>query len=251
MILCIMTDPSRTAAELFDEDMAAAYDRRNSGLKPISDCLHFLMDLTLADLPSPARVLCIGVGTGAEIFALAEKHPGWSFVGVDPSAAMLEAGRRRLEAAGLLDRCRLIQGYVEDVADCEFDAAVALLVAHFIKLPERPAFYRAVCQRLRPGGRFLSAEIAGDLDGPEFPAMLQDWKQVQARMGATEASLASLPDLLRNVLGVVPPVQTERLWREAGFAPPAPFFQAFMIRGWHARKLENAHFSPAGPRLSD
>lgn len=223
---------------MFDEDMAAGYDRRNSGLKPISDCLHFLMRLALADLSPDARVLCVGVGTGAEILSLAEAHPKWSFVGVDPSADMLEAGRKRLEAAGLDDRCQLIHGYVDDVIDRDFDAAVALLVAHFIKLPERPAFYSAILERLRPGGRFLSAEISCDLDGREFPAMLADWKQVQAKIGATEASLAVLPDMLRNVLGVLSPAQTERLWRDVGFTPPIPFFQAFMIRGWHARKPE-------------
>ena len=55
-------------------------------------------------------------------------------------------------------------------------------------------------------------------------------------MGANEESLASLGDTLRNVLGVIGPAETEALWREAGFAVPVPFFQAFMIRGWHADK---------------
>lgn len=233
-----MTQQSSSAnvADFFDGDMAAAYDRRNSGLKPISDCLHFLMGLVLNDLPENARLLCVGVGTGAEILALARDHPGWSFVGVDPSKDMLEVGRRRLEAAGVLERCELVPGYVEDVADRGFDAVVALLVAHFVQLPDRPAFYRAIHERLRRGGRFVSAEISCDLDGAQFPEMLKDWEQVQKLMGATEASLAALPGMLRNVLGVVPPEATEALWREAGFTPAVDFFQGFMIRGWHAQR---------------
>lgn len=223
-------------AGFFNQDMAEAYDRRNAGLKPISECLHFLTRLALADLPADARVLCAGVGTGAEILSLAEAHRGWSFVGVDPSGEMLEVGRYRLEAAGVLNRCELVQGYVEDVTDTGFDAVVSLLVAHFIQREDRPAFYRAIHERLKPGGRFVSAEISGDLDAPEFPAMLEDWKQVQAMMGATPDSLAALPDMLRSMLGVVPPAETEALWREAGFPLPTPFFQAFMIRGWHGVK---------------
>lgn len=223
-------------AGFFNQDIADAYDRRNAGLKPISDGLHFLMRLTLADLPADATVLCVGVGTGAEILSLAEACPGWSFVGVDPSNEMLGVCRFRLEQAGVIDRCELVHGYVEDVADQGFDAVISLLVAHFIKREDRPDFYSAIHARLRPGGRFVSAEISGDLNGPEFPAMLEDWKQVQTLMGATPDSLARLPEMMRDALGVVPVAETEALWRAAGFAQPVPFFQAFMIRGWHATR---------------
>lgn len=226
------------ASHFFNQEMADAYDRRNAGLKPISDNLHFLMGLVLKDLPADARVLCVGVGTGAEILSLARANPGWSFVGVDPSGEMLGVGRHRLAEAGVQDRCDLIEGYVDDVAETGFDAVVSLLVAHFIQREDRPAFYGAVHDRLKPGGRFLSAEICADLDAPTFPAMLEDWKQVQTLMGATPDSLAKLGGMMRDVLGVVSPEDTEVLWREAGFAVPVPFFQAFMIRGWHAVKPE-------------
>src|SRR5690242_12207609 len=89
----------------FDGAAAQAYDRRNDGLRPISDCLHFLMRLALAELPADARVLCVGVGTGAEILSLAKAQPGWSFFGVDPAGGMLEVARQRLGEIGLLDRC--------------------------------------------------------------------------------------------------------------------------------------------------
>ena len=220
----------------FNQEVADAYDRRNSGLKPISDSLHFLMRLVLADLPADSRVLCVGVGTGAEILSLARAFPRWAFVGVDPSAEMLAVGAHRLTEAGVMDRCDLIQGYVEDVVETGFDAVVSLLVAHFIRREGRPAFYAAIADRLKPSGRFVSAEISGDLDAPEFPAMLADWKQVQTLMGATPESLAKLEDGLRDVLGVLPVMETETLWRNAGFALPVLFFQAFMIRGWHATR---------------
>ena len=223
-------------SDFFDRELADAYDRRNAGLKPISDSLHFLMRLALADAPADARVLCVGVGTGAEILSLAEAFPGWSFVGIDPSAEMLGVGRHRLEAAGLMDRCELVHGYLDDVAETGFDIVISLLVAHFIRRENRPAFYASIADRLKPGGRYLSAEISGDLDAPEFPAMLADWKQVQTRMGATPESLDRLGDMMRDVLGVLPPAETESLWRDAGFPLPVPFFQAFMIRGWHARR---------------
>ena len=226
------TAPARPS--FFDQDVADAYDRRNRALAPISSNLHFLSRLVLADLPVDARVLCVGVGTGAEILSLATACPGWSFVGVDPSPEMLAVGRRRLDEAGVMDRCELVEGYAEDAPLGPFDAVVSLLVAHFIKPAGRPAFYAAIHDRLKPGGRFVSAEISVDLEAPECPAMLEDWKQVQTLMGATPQSLANLGGTMREALGVVSPEETQRLWRAAGFTVPIPFFQAFMIRGWHA-----------------
>lgn len=228
------TTEAAAPPNFFNQEMAEAYDRRNSALAPISESLHFLVRLVLADLPADARVLCVGVGTGAEILALAQAYPGWSFVGVDPSEEMLAVGRRRLEQAGVLPRCRLLHGYAKDAPRDGFDAAVALLVAHFIRREGRPAFYAAIHERLRPGGAFVSAEISADLDAPEFPQMLEDWKRIQSLMGATPESLAKLADMLRDVLGVLSPAETEALWKAAGFPTPVPFFQAFMIRGWRA-----------------
>lgn len=225
-----------TAAELFNRELADAYDRRNSALAPVSDGLHFLLRLVLADLPADARILCVGVGTGAEILSLAKANPGWSFVGVDPSEDMLAVGRHRLEQAGVLDRCRLVHGYVDDAPRDGFDAVVSLLVAHFIKREDRLAFYSAIHDRLKPGGYFASAEISGDLDAPDFPDVLEDWKRIQVLMGATPESLAKLADTLRNALSVLSSAETEALWRAAGFPQPVPFFQAFMIRGWHAQR---------------
>jgi tRNA (cmo5U34)-methyltransferase len=232
-----MTEPATfQTSGFFSQEVAEAYDRRNAGLAPIADSLHFLMRLALTDLPDDARVLCVGVGTGAEILSLAEARPGWTFVGVDPSSEMLKVGRHRLQQAGVLDRCTLVEGYVDAVQETGFDAVVSLLVAHFIQRPERPAFYAAVHVRLKPGGRFLSAEISADLHADTFPAMLEDWKQVQTLMGATPDGLAKMPQMMREVLGVISPAETEALWRAAGFDLPIPFFQAFMIRGWHARR---------------
>lgn len=220
----------------FDREMASRYDARNRGLAPISDSLHFLTRLVLADLPPRARILCVGVGTGAEILSLAEAREGWSFVGVDPSAEMLEVGRDRLARAGVLDRCELIRGDIRQAPEAEFDAVLSLLVAHFIPRGERPGFYGAIHDRLKPGGLYVTAEIAADLDAAEFPELLRTWEQVQTLMGATPDSLRRLPETLRETLHVLPAAETSRLMVAAGFALPVPFFQAFLIRGVFARK---------------
>lgn len=66
---------SFSTSGFFDREMAEAYDRRNSGLQPIADSLHFPMGLVLDRLPEQARILRVGVGTGADILALANDRP--------------------------------------------------------------------------------------------------------------------------------------------------------------------------------
>ncbi|WP_375173810.1 class I SAM-dependent methyltransferase [Pseudooceanicola sp.] len=232
-----MPQDTRPAAPsvAFDTEMASAYDARNSALAPISDNMHFLIRLALEDLPDRARVLCVGVGTGAEILSLARARPGWRFIGVDPSPAMLSVCRDRLQAEGLMDRCDLIEGYVQDAPSDTCDVVLSVLVAHFIRREDRPAFYTAIRERVKPGGVYVTAEICQDLTSPEYPEMLTYWKRVQSRMGATPESLENLPELLRANLGVISPEETRALLTAAGFTSVTEFFQAIMIRGFIAR----------------
>jgi len=223
--------------DFFNQQMAENYDERNSRLSAFSANMHLLIRLILADLPSNARLLCAGIGTGAEILTLAREFPGWTFVGVDPSEAMLNVCRNRLAAADLLDRCELVHGYIDDVPDeAEFDAALSIMVAHFIVREDRSAFYLAVHDRLKPGGYFVSAELSCDLDAAQFPPMLKNWERVHSMMGANPESLQSLPETLRNTLSILSPDETETLLRSAGFELPVPFLHAFLIRGWYATK---------------
>lgn len=216
---------------------AKLYDERNQQLSSISENMHFLIRLALKDAPLRARVLCVGVGTGAEILSLAQAFPEWTFVGVDPAQGMLDVCRERLAEAGILSRCELVHGYVHELPLREdFDIAVSVLVAHFVKRDDRPNFYKAMCDRLRAKGILVNTEISFDLDSKEFPSMLQNWKAVQQLMGATPESLANLEVQLRAMLTVVPPAETEKILRASGVSLPVQFFQAFMIRGWYGVK---------------
>jgi tRNA (cmo5U34)-methyltransferase len=216
---------------------ARSYDERNRNLAHIADCMHFLIGLALRDLPTTSHVLCMGTGTGAEILSLAKAFPHWTFTGLDPSAAMLDVARERLTEANLLDRCQLIHGYVQDAPHGEtFDAALSILVAHFVKREDRLEFFRNMTGRLKPGGTLVNTELSHDLDGADFPAMLHMWEAVQTRMGATPDSIAALPKTLRDMLSVLAPHETEEHLRQAGIAQPVRFFQAFMINGWIGQK---------------
>lgn len=216
---------------------AANYDENNRRLAPIADNMHFLVRTILRDLPHSARVLCIGVGTGAEILSLAASFPSWTFVGVDPSEGMLEVCRGRLAEAGVLERCVLLRGFLHDLPEEEgFDAALSILVGHFIVREDRVAHYEGLHRRLVPRGIMVNTELSFDLDSPESPSMLANWASVQALPGGAAVPVATLSSQMRQMLTIVPPGETEDLLRRAGFAVPVRFFQSLLISGWYGTK---------------
>jgi tRNA (cmo5U34)-methyltransferase len=223
--------------DFFTKELAERYDERNKNLSPISDNLHFLIRLILKDLPEKAKILSVGAGTGAEIIALAKHFPEWSFVAVEPSLAMLEVCKEKVQEAGIQERFEFFHGYAKDFDDGEnFDAALAILVGHFVKKEERVSFYKSLVSRLKAGGYFINAEISYDLNSPEFPKILKGWEQVQRLMGATPDSSAGLPKQLKEVLTVLPPEEVKSLICEADIELPVRFFQALMICGWYGVK---------------
>src|SRR5690606_5428458 len=98
-----------------DPEAAARYAEGPRRFVPGVDGMHRMCGVLLAErAPEKARVLVVGAGGGLELKALAEAHPAWTFVGVDPVAEMLRAAERTL--GPLNDRVELVCGYAEDVA---------------------------------------------------------------------------------------------------------------------------------------
>jgi tRNA (cmo5U34)-methyltransferase len=224
------------AHTFFNHEAARSYDERNRSLAPIADNLHFLIGLLLSELPTHARILCVGVGTGAEILPLAQRHPHWTFVGVDPSQSMLDVCAQRLKDAGAQDRCELRCGFAKDAPPGRsFDAALSIYVAHFVPTDERADFFQQMTSRLKNGGHLVNAEISGDLNADDASTVIHSWGKVQQLMGATPESIANLPHVLRNMLSVLAPSETEALLRASGIAMPVRFFQSLMITGWHGQ----------------
>lgn len=222
--------------DYFNTEAAKGYDEKNAKLAPIAQCMHFLIQLLAQDLPSRSHALCVGVGTGAEILSLCRTFPDWTFVGVDPSEAMLKVCKERLQREGVLNRCELIHGYVQNLpAGKNFDVALSVLVAHFVKRADRVDFFQGMTSRLKPNAYLVNTEISFDLNSNDFSSMLKQWEKIQSLMGATPESLASLGQQLRDVLSVISPSESEEFLRKSGIQNPIRFFQAFLISGWYGR----------------
>ncbi|KAF1702737.1 class I SAM-dependent methyltransferase [Pseudoxanthomonas suwonensis] len=222
---------------LFDQQ-AAGYDRQWEKTAPIRQCLHFLLEPVFAGLPEDARILCVGVGTGAEMAHLARRCPGWRFMAVDPSGAMLEVSRRRAEQEGFIDRCVFHAGYVQELPEAPaYDAATCFLVSQFIlDIDERAALFRAIAARLRPGGLLASSDLAADTASPEYAVLLEAWMRTMAGAEVPADALERMRRAYGEDVAVLPPAQVEAILRAGGFELPVPFFQAGLIHAWVSRR---------------
>ncbi len=224
-------DPER----YFDASVAARYDVGIRMSCPGYDSLHTMLVPQLKLLPTRARVLSAGAGTGAEILALAPRFPDWTFVAVDIAPAMLEVCRRRLAAAGVAeDRVEFFCGRVADYPEgAHFDAATSIFVGHFIAGPAAKArYFRSIATRLKPGAPFVVADIFGAKESAEFLELIRPWLAYYISHGTTPEKLSQDLDLILRDMDFMPEAEILNLLRQAGLAAPVRFFQNFLFGGW-------------------
>jgi tRNA (cmo5U34)-methyltransferase len=226
---------------IFDQQ-AAGYDAQWKKTAPISQCLHFLLGSMFAGLPADARILCVGVGTGAELAALALTHPGWRFTAVEPSGPMLEVCRQRATQEGFASRCTFHEGYLDSLPEADLhDAATCFLVSQFIlDASERTAFFRGIANRLKPGGLLASSDLASDTASPEYDVLLQAWMSMMSAADISAEGMARMRRAYTQDVGVLPPDRIAAIIAAGGFELPVRFFQAGLIHAWLSKRADDA-----------
>ncbi|WP_202389585.1 class I SAM-dependent methyltransferase [Croceibacterium soli] len=193
--------------------------------------LHRMTAILLAErAPEDARILVLGAGGGLELRALAEAHPGWTFVGVDPAAAMLDEARRVLGP----DAARVIfcEGYIDDAPEGPFDGAACLLTLHFLEDAERSRTVRELHRRLKPGAPFVAAHSSFPQSRGARALWLSRYGAFARASGANPEQVEKMCATVDAHLPLLDPDQDEAILCEAGFSDPALFYAAFTWRGW-------------------
>lgn len=220
------------------QQQAASYDTQWAKTAPLRHCLHLLLDSLFAELPTDARILCVGVGTGTELAHLAAQNPGWRFTAVEPAAAMLDVCRQRAERDGFAARCDFHEGYLESLpAAAAHDAATCFLVSQFIlEPPARSALFAEIAERLTPGGLLASSDLAADVDSAEYEVLLTAWMHMMAAAEVSPETMARMRQAYARDIGVLSPERTAAIIAAGGFTLPVPFFQAGLIHAWLSRR---------------
>jgi tRNA (cmo5U34)-methyltransferase len=225
--------PAAMTADVFSDPAAvASYAERTRRSVPGFDVLHRIVEQILAEsVPDEGRVLVVGAGGGLELRYLAERHAGWTFDGVDPSAQMLELARAAM--GPLAARAVLHEGYVTEAPSGPFDAATCLLTLHFLPPEDRLGTLREIRDRLHPGGPLLTfhhSPPAGDARN----AWLERHARYAAGPEGDPAQVARSAAALAGRLPLSSPEDEEALLREAGFREVGTYYTALTLRGWLA-----------------
>lgn len=228
----------------FGDDEAPVYDGAIQRLVPGYPLLHQLVRAELGvRLPATARVLVVGAGTGAELSILASAGPGWSFVAVDPAAPMLAVARRRATDEGFADRVSWHATHLDrvPVPDRGFDAAVMLLVAHFLP-PDgaKQALLTDIALRLRAKAPLVLADLAIPAEPGSIEARIR--RHAAVDLGIDEPAAERMIEGMWRSLHPVDGAVLERMLVAAGFGAPRSFFQALGYRGWTALRYRPGRF---------
>lgn len=180
--------------------------------------------------PDDAQVLVLGAGGGLELKVFAEAQPGWSFVGVDPSAAMLDLARKTL--GDLAARARLHEGFIDSAPEGLFDAATCILTLHFIERHERLHTLHEVRRRLKPGAPFVAAHFS--IPKGELNLWMLRYAAFAISSGIERSQAEAARSGIAERLPILAPDEDEQLLREAGFSGVSLFYVGFTFRGWVA-----------------
>ncbi|MHA3793852.1 class I SAM-dependent methyltransferase [Rhizorhabdus wittichii] len=214
-----------------DAEKVAHYSDGPRRFVPGLEAVHRMTGLLLAErVPDDGRVLVLGAGGGLELKALAEAHPGWTFVGVDPAAEMLALAERTL--GPLMERVELVQGYIDDAPAGPFDGATCLLTLHFLDAEERCRTAAAIRERLHPGAPFVAVHGSFPQERGERRLWLSRYAAFAVSSGVDPALAENARDSVDRAVNMFTPEQDETILRAAGFAELSLFYAAFTWRGW-------------------
>jgi ubiquinone/menaquinone biosynthesis C-methylase UbiE len=115
--------------------------------------------LSLGELRPGEVVLDLGSGAGLDSLLAARRvEPAGRVIGVDFTPEMVEKARRNVRAAGLVT-VEFLVAPVEALPLEEGAADVAICNGLFNLCPDKPRALAEVFRVLRPGGRFLLADV--------------------------------------------------------------------------------------------
>ena len=221
----------------FGADRAPHYDAQAAMALAGSAALYELGACTLAsqlDGQDAASLLFVGVGTGMELLSfLPLEVPNWRFTGVDPSSAMLDVARARLEKEGLSARTHLHLGELQSLPEGPlFDGAQMNGVLHHVDGEEaRRALLREVARRLKPGAPLVVGSRVGQ-DPELFEVELRRWRA----KGVSREDLEQRRQGFARMRPIESDAALAQMLAQADFAPPRPIFTSLQFKVFLTRR---------------
>lgn len=216
-----------------DPGMVAGYIEETPRRVPGFADIHRMATILLTECaPETADILVVGAGGELELKAFAEAQPSWRFIGVDPSAEMIDLACNVL--GPLQTRVALIQGFIDAAPAGPFDGACCLLTLHFLEKDERLRTLREIRRRLKSGAPLVVAHHSFP-GGTDASAWLGRSAAFESGSGADFAQARMSGAKMAELLPLLSTDEEEAVLREAGFSDVALFYAGFSFRGWVSR----------------
>ena len=214
--------------------VVAGYDAHIRKLIPGYMLMHAQIRASLnVHLMQSAHLLIVGCGTGYEVQYLLESFPNLCITAVDPSQNMLQYAQQRIQALPGADRVQFVHGTTADLeSKPQFDAALSLLVAHFIPIEQKPDFFQQIYRRLKTNAILMTYDLCLAQDATELKTLQNLCKEQGLSDQQTEQMVARLD----SDFALVDPIYYQNMLLDAGFKDIHRYIQVINYFGFLATK---------------
>lgn len=206
----------------FDHRVASVFDDMVRRSVPFYDEIQRMVaEIGATFLAQGGIAYDVGCSTGTTIAGLAAQLPAAAavtFVGIDPSAAMLAQAGDKLSGIGDSQRLELIESDIQSFDHLKDARLVTMLYTlQFIRPLERLAVLKMVKRSLVPGGCLILAEkvLADECFARRLYIDL--YHRYKHRQGYSDTEIAKKREALENVLIPFQNRENVALLRDAGF----------------------------------
>ena len=139
-----------------------SYDEHIRKLIPAYELIHLQVNALLKSyMPDQAHILIVGCGTGHELDYLVQQFPHWRFTAIDPALNMLEKAQAKLQLTQPQAQITFLNTDTTALKHehQHFDAALSILVSHFIPHEMKVQFFQDIYAVLKEKGLYLSYDL--------------------------------------------------------------------------------------------
>ncbi|MBJ9425970.1 class I SAM-dependent methyltransferase [Acinetobacter seifertii] len=210
------------------------YDEHIRKLIPGYEVIHLQVDAILQSVLKPnAHILIVGCGTGYELEYLLKRHPDWKFTAVDPSLTMLQKAQEQVELLDKSSQVTFIHGDTSALPlEACFDAALSILVAHFVADDIKPTFFKDIYDRLKEKAVLLTYDLMTCIN----PMQLQALRYLCLAQGLTEEQCQKMLGRMAQDFFSLTTEGCIKLLEKTGFESIQPYTQILTYQGFIAKK---------------
>lgn len=221
---------TETIKARFSGAQAEDYDLRMPKLVAGYDIMHEISAAYLRQsLPEDAHILVVGAATCKEIIKLSELEENWRFTAVDLSQDMLDIGSQKLKEKGCDSRVELFCGEPSQLnTNNGFDAAMSMLVMHFIEKEQKLEFLSSIQQRLNPN----SPLVLADLMHTHTPDFVDIQMLLSQQLGMPFETACEIKPRFENNFKPLTIDDFKAMTKAAGFKCQGSIFQSLNFYCW-------------------